>query len=407
MPTRSYYFPDDFAHLSEILHTEIGGEASEIIEHFRSINLPPVYSTGTLAVFLGISPKIIFSIRRNPRNHYRTFFIKKRSGKWREISSPRTYLKVIQWWIVDNILSKQSMHDFVFGFIRGRGIIDNAKYHASTNHILNMDIRDFFPSVESSNVQSIFARLGFSIEVAELFSELCCLNGRLPQGAPTSPILANLAFSNIDTELHELAQLSGMRYSRYADDLTFSCKEHIETDFVKKVKDIVEFHDFKVNDEKTRFCGPGDRLEVTGVVINEKLQPPRKWRKITRAKLHKLSYADRIIRRDIDYINGLRGIALQYPESVNMQSLAKFGREIYEKLRWTVVGMSSTPLLPNGLSVLQAEALAALKPRKTNLAIANELGISEAAFKKRLQQAFKKVGLESRAQAFHWAQNNL
>lgn len=407
MPTRSYYFPNDFNHLEEILKAEQAGSSDVDYRYFRDLNIPPLVREGTIAVFLGISPKTIFSIRANPDKHYRSFSIKKNDGSLRKIDTPRTYLKVIQWWILDNILNKVKLADNVFGFVSGRSAIQNAAYHIGARHILNVDISDFFPSITMEQVSKIFFSLGFDESVSAALAELCCLRGRVPQGAPTSPALANLVLRDLDVELSNLADAEWRKYSRYADDLTFSSMDKIDDAFLGAVSDAVTRAGFSLKPAKTRFSGSGGRMEVTGVVINEKLQPSRVWRKNMRSRLHHMRNTARLTRADVAFLLGVKGMAGQFPESPQMSYLAREAVDILEAKSHTVVGRGSQPTLPNGLTLRQAEVLVKLRREKTNAEIAYELGSTEAAIKKRLQEAFKKISVSDRIEAERWSAKNL
>lgn len=407
MPTRSYYFPKDFKHLEEILKAEPGGFPEEESVHFRELGLPPIRRVGSLPLFLGISSKTIFSIRQNPDKHYRSFKLKKKDGNYREIDTPRTYLKVIQWWILDNLLNHVQIAENVFGFVAGRSAVQNAHYHYGAKHVLNVDIKQFFPSISIEQVRTIFGSLGYSEDVADMLSELCCLNGRVPQGAPTSPAIANLVLRELDDDLSVLAKDADHIYSRYADDLTFSSQSKISSSFLNGVQSAVEKAGFELKPEKTRFTGSEGRMEVTGVVINETLQPARVWRKRTRATLHQLGNASRLTRRKLAYLQGIMGMAAQFPESLQMKRLSQSASELFKQKSHTVVGRGNRPHLPNRLTIKQAEALASLSGRRTNSEIAARLDTTEAAIKKRLQGAFKKIDAPDRIQAERWASENI
>jgi|GEM_PF-1162126 len=407
MPTRSYYFPKDFAHLEEILRAEPDGFADEEAARFRKLGLPPIPSPGALPLFLGISTKTIFSIRHHPRKHYRSFSLRKKDGSKRDIDTPRTYLKVIQWWILDNVLNHVGIAENIFGFVAGRSAIQNAKFHLGAKHILNVDIRQFFPSVTIDQVHAIFVSLGYPVDVSTMLAELCCLDERVPQGAPTSPALANLVLRGLDDELSKLALPAGHKYSRYADDLTFSSQTWIESEFLDAVQVAVKHAGFELKSDKTRFSGPEGRMEVTGVVINEKMQPNRTWRKRTRATLHKLSNSNRLTRRQLSYLQAISGMAVQYPDSLQMERLSCDAQKLIDVKSQTVIGWGDRPMLPNGLTIRQAEALAELDPRRTNAEISIRLGVTEAAVKKRLQGAFKKIDASDRKTARVWAVKNL
>ena len=407
MPTRSYYFPYDFDHLDEILGAEPEGFPDDLKNYFRGKGIPPIPSEAAFPRFLGISPKTIYSIRRNKDKHYRVFTIPKRDGTRREVQTPRTYLKVIQWWILDNILDSASVAENVFGFVAGRSAIKNAMYHRGADHVLNVDIKQFFPSITQVQVVGVFEGIGYSKEVAEYLADLCCYRERVPQGAPTSPAIANLVLANLDKELTIIAGNANCRYSRYADDLTFSSMELIDASILDAITTAVAQAGFKLKNTKTRFAGKGERMEVTGVVINEVLQPTRDWRKKVRARLHRLSSIPRLIRADINFLQGIRGMAAQYPESPQMVALAAKAKLLQELRAHTVIGFGAKPLLPNGLTQKEAEALAALLPRRTNAEIAIQLGASEVVLEARLQAAFRKIGLFDRARAQTWATENI
>lgn len=403
MPTRSYYFPKNFTHLEEILRAEQGGFSDEAAAHYRKLGVPPMPTTGALALFLAISPKTIFSIRHCPRKHYRSFPLTKKDGSKRDIDTPRTYLKVIQWWILDNILNHVKIAENVFGFVAGRSAVQNAEYHRGAKHLLNVDIRQFFPSITIDQVRKIFASLGYSEAVSDMLAELCCLDDRVPQGAPTSPAIANLVLRELDEQLSCLAKKAGHRYSRYADDLTFSSQLWIEKEFLNLVEKAVQGAGFDLKSEKTRFSGFDGRMEVTGIVINEKPQPSRVWRKRARATLHRLRFSARLTRRELSYLQGVIGMAGQFPESAQMQQLSVSARQIIEEKSRTVIRLGTRPTLPNGLTFRQAEALSCLAPRRTNIEVAVRLGTTEAAVKKRLQEAYKKIGAADRQEALLWA----
>jgi RNA-directed DNA polymerase len=407
MPTRSYFFPPDFSHLEEILRAEPGGFPDELQNYFRSKSIPPIPSESALPRFLGISPKTIYSIRRNKEKHYRVFSIPKRDGTRREVQTPRTYLKVIQWWILDNILDSATVAENVFGFVAGRSAIKNALYHRGSNHLLNVDIQQFFPSITQDQVVSVFEAVGYNNDVSRYLAELCCFRERVPQGAPTSPAIANLVLATLDKELTILAGNANCRYSRYADDLSFSSTEIIDIRILDEITKAVAQAGFTLKKSKTRFAGKGERMEVTGVVINEVIQPTVDWRKKVRARIHKLSTSPRLVRADINFLYGVRGMAAQYPESAQMIALASKAEELCKSRAHTVIGFGSNPILPNGLTLRQAEVLASLLPRRTNSEIALQLGSSEAAIKKRLQEAFRKIGSADRTHAEKWAREYL
>ncbi|MEO0600137.1 MAG: reverse transcriptase family protein [Myxococcota bacterium] len=234
--------------------------------------------------------------------HYRRFQLPKKTGGTRLISAPRPRLKRVQRWILDHILSVVPVHDAAHGFVAGRSIVTNAAAHVGRAVVLNLDLRNFFPTLSYPRVYGLFASLGYSREASTLLSLLCTepevdeveLDGRtwyvhaserhLPQGSPCSPALTNLICRRLDRRLHGLAESLGFAYTRYADDLSFS---HPSGDanvgrLLKAVRDIVADEDFVVHPDKTRVMRRGRRQEVTGLIVNDRLGVPRdvlrQWR---------------------------------------------------------------------------------------------------------------------------------
>jgi retron-type reverse transcriptase len=153
-------------------------------------------------------------------------------------------------------------------------------------HLLNVDIKDFFPSVTAAMVQQVFLGLGFPTRMSRILTLLCTYRGALPQGAPTSPSLANLVFLKVDSQLLHFANVHGFNYSRYADDLTFSGERRIDASFLEGVARIVRRHGFTLNAKKTMFYGPNQPKYVTGFVVNRRVQPDRETRRRLRAMFH-------------------------------------------------------------------------------------------------------------------------
>lgn len=333
MPTRSYYFPPDFKHIEAILRSENPEAKEEHFAKFREKGIAPLLTSLDIATVLGIGPGLLVSIVRKPNKHYRTFPLKKKDGTDRIISAPRVYLKVIQWWILDNILNQIKTPDYVFGFSKGKSIQDNAQYHAGSSHILNVDIKSFFNTVTSKQAYRIFVQLGYERITAITLARLCTLDGCLPQGAPTSPSIANFVLAEVDMRLQALALEKGMKYSRYADDLTFSSSEYISTDFLEQVDATIKAAGFELKAAKTRYAGTGGRREVTGLISGEFVQPPLEWRKRNRSRLHRLSQKAKLEKSDIAYLLGLRGYSMQFPGAVQMQALLRGADELLAPTR--------------------------------------------------------------------------
>lgn len=289
MPPRSFYNSprvDDYvAYAAAFFPEELEAAKSFGEQHGR----PYVTSSAHIAAYIGVSPSLIRQIIHKPVYHYRTFPMKKSDGSDRLISTPRTYLKVIQWWILDNILDDVKLEQAVHGFRKGRSYFSNAFTHIGSKHILNVDIRAFFDSIQTHQILKVFSDLGYDENGSLVLTALVTRNGVAPTGAPTSPMIANLIFRNADEQLSIFADGNGLRYTRYADDLTFSGQDRISDDVLASVSKIVEATGFVLNVKKTKFMGRGDRQDVTGLVINEGLNMPREWRNWARGFLHRVA----------------------------------------------------------------------------------------------------------------------
>jgi retron-type reverse transcriptase len=132
-----------------------------------------------------------------------------------------------------------------------RSIITGAK------HILSVDIKNFFPSITIEQVSDTFQSLGYNKSVSDMLSEICCLDDCVPQGAPTSPAIANLVLREMDEKLSKFAQDYSHKYSRYADDLTFSSQDRIDNGFFSKIKSAVKNAGFELKNEKNAIFRDG------------------------------------------------------------------------------------------------------------------------------------------------------
>jgi RNA-directed DNA polymerase len=248
--------------------------------------LPPLISPTVFAFILGISPKLITAMGRSPEKYYRRFTIPKKTGGERTILAPRTFLKAVQYYILKFILQPQPVSGFATGFVRGLGIVHNARLHAGAPYVLNVDIQDFFGSATVVQVRRVYDRLGFPSSTAEALAQLCTYRGSLPQGAPTSPALSNLVFGEADRDIAELARATRLTYSRYADDLSFSSVRTIPRNLPLQLDHLLAGHGFRLNPTKTRFSGPGQAKYVTGLVVNVRPQVDRTTRRRLRAIFH-------------------------------------------------------------------------------------------------------------------------
>lgn len=285
-------------------------------------DLPKLDTPAQLAEALGLSiPELRWlTYHRDAatRIHYRRFEIPKRSGGMRAIWAPLPKLKAAQRWILREIVEHLPVHGAAHGFLPGRSILTNAQVHTGSEAILTIDLKDFFPTVTWRRVKGIFRKAGYREQIATLLALLCTEAPReavqdgdesllialgprcLPQGAPTSPGLSNTVALRLDRRLSGLARANGWRYTRYADDLTFSrpigAKGGSEADPINLgrlmggVHRFVVDEGFAVNPKKTRVARTGRRQAVTGLIVNGEAAPrtPRTLRRMLRAAIHNL-----------------------------------------------------------------------------------------------------------------------
>ena len=267
---------------------------------------------------MGIDRKKAESIIKNAEDYYLSYPIKKSDKrKMRWIDAPLGKLKEYQYTILYKFLYNFAVHDNAVGFKVGCNVKDGANRHLGNKVLLTMDISNFFNSVKIQYVYRLFSGLAYRYRIKNkmktsdltqkeenqdmqdmhILCNLLCFKGQLPQGAPTSPAVANLVARPIDTALTKIADKQGLTYTRYADDITLSHpdKDHAIGAYIEVVKKQLSQLHLKVNHKKTRILRPHRRMTVTGVVINDKLGVPKyKWRNL-RAKLHNLNKNKRSI----------------------------------------------------------------------------------------------------------------
>lgn len=222
-------------------------------------------------------------------------------------------LKEAQRWILRNIVEHLPVHGAAHGFLPGRSIFSNAKVHTNSDIVVRIDLKDFFPTVTFSRIKGIFRKAGYRQQIATLLALFCSESPRevvkqddktyyvslgqrcLPQGAPTSPALSNVVCMRLDRRITGLCNKLGWRYTRYADDLTFSFPAGSKKDsHISKlfgtIHAIVQEEGFAVHTKKTWVARKGGRQSVTGLIVNGKELPrvPRKLKREMRAAIHRL-----------------------------------------------------------------------------------------------------------------------
>ena len=266
-----------------------------------------------ISLALGISPQLIGLLIHKPERHYRTFQIPKSNGGTRNIQSPRTMMKVAQYFLLDYVLYRCPIHVAAMAYSRGCTVRSNAEIHVGRRFVANIDVENFFPSLSRRIILRELVASGMEANTANLVSRLTTYENGLPQGAPTSAALSNIALFRVDDEIFNHCQLIGVEYTRYADDITFS-GESLEAvqGAIEKVKALLNSIGLVINKSKTRIFGPSSRKVVTGVVVNEWAQPTRKSRRKLRAELHQATLNPEKYASQIDVMRGKAAYMLSY-----------------------------------------------------------------------------------------------
>ncbi len=249
----------------------------------------PTLGLPELAARLGISEQELAAATIR----YHEFTIPKKGGGQRTILAPEPELKQVQRRIHRRLLALLVAHPSVMGFERGKSIVTNALTHVGKPIVVRMDIKNFFPSTNAKRVQKFFRKIGWDKDAARRLTELCTHNGGLPQGAPSSPRLANLVNYKLDTRLSRLAARFGAVYTRYADDLTFSFGSDSDApvgNLITTTGRIVAEEGYRIHKRKKLSVRRRHQQQrVTGLVVNERVNLPRDTRRRLRAIEHHLA----------------------------------------------------------------------------------------------------------------------
>jgi RNA-directed DNA polymerase len=219
---------------------------------------------------------------------YFEYRIRKRNGKVRIIKEPNPELKAVQHEILRSLSSIVEIPLMVNGFVRNRSILTNAEPHLKSKYILSIDISDFFPSITEDMIQLALRRAGISDHEVVRIADICTLEGRLPQGAPTSPILSNIVFRPLDDQITEYCNTKGLIYTRYADDVTISGEYVDAKEILPFLDNLLRMNGFRMNYDKTKLYGKNVCARVTGITVVSKPNAPRKLINKVRGNLHKL-----------------------------------------------------------------------------------------------------------------------
>lgn len=353
-----FAFPLDWEHLRRTNFVHLGEGVSTWLndrepntELLIERDLPVIENAEGLSQFLDKSIQQIkwFAYHRKTANTltYTDFNIPKKTGGYRHLSKPNKVLMVIQRKIQREILNSIKFPDYVTGFVKKRNNYQNARTHTKGSIIVNIDIKNYFSSIRFYQVRSVFHNLGYSGEIATVLALLTTKQDatkveiedrtvwsmsqtrKLPQGSPTSPLIANLVGLKIDKQLKKRSEKLGFLYSRYADDMTFSTtkKDADIKALLYMARKTLELHGFKANPKKTKVMFKNDRQEVTGLIINSgNPRVPREWRRRLRAAVHQFKFIEDKEEMEKEYrrITG----CLQYLRWSHPQEVHKYEREL-------------------------------------------------------------------------------
>ena len=259
--------------------------------------------------------KTIYSISNNIEKNYKVYKIKKRNGKYRTIYEPNSMLKQIQKQILINILNNKSISKYAKAYHKGISLKDNAIPHINKKIILKLDIKNFFENISFLDVyNSCFSIEYFPKSVGFILTYLCTYDNHLTQGSPTSAYISNLIMKEFDEEIGNWCNINDISYTRYSDDMTFS-GEFNPREVIVKVRKMLYKLGLELNNKKIHIIHKSSNQNVTGIVVNEKVQVSAKYRKEIRQEIYyirKFGLESHLKKRNIDiekekYINILYG----------------------------------------------------------------------------------------------------
>lgn len=303
-------------------------------------NLPVIADAAHFSALVGLDKGYVCRMAYAQERFYRTFTIKKANGSDRRIDEPLPDLKMVQHWILDEILSKKEVSSYAKAYVKGKNVKHNARFHRAQKAVVTFDVRNFFPSIKIYDVYYIFRKMGYTENLSWFLANLCCLNKSLPQGAPTSPYLSNLRMKEFDRAAADFCAKKGWRYTRYADDLTFSGSKDTE-ELIHFVSRTVYKQGFVLNPAKTRVLRGNARQEVTGIVVNHHMQIPRADRRDIRQQIYYIrkygleSHLEHVKEPRSNYLPHLLGqisfALFVNPKDMEMQEYREFLKNLYNQ----------------------------------------------------------------------------
>lgn len=253
-------------------------QINETLRSFRLLEGTPIEKEKELAC--------LYAVSNHVESHYHPSVVKKKSGGVRHLMVPDGLLRTIQRNMVCHVLCEIPVSDCATAYRRKSSIVENARPHVGAEQILKLDIRHFFDNITFPLVyQYAFPAQYFPPQIRMMLTTLCCYKDYLPQGAPTSPAVSNLVMKSFDEYMKDWCKERQIQYTRYCDDMTFS-GTFDEKIVRNKVKGYLLAMGFELNGKKTRVQKKQHRQTVTGIVVNEKPQVSREYRKKLRAEIY-------------------------------------------------------------------------------------------------------------------------
>lgn len=235
---------------------------------------------------LGFSAKTLYGLSNSLEKHYHTVYLPKSDGSKRKLSVPDLILKPVQKSIADNILIQYPISKYAKAYKPGSSIQKNARPHVGKKKILKLDIEGFFDHILYSRVKdTVFYEEKYSEAIRILLTMLCYYNDSLPQGAPTSPAITNIIMYDFDETVGAFCNEKNIAYTRYCDDMTFS-GEFDEKEIISFVKNVLFKFGLHLNNRKTAVISASKRQVVTGIVVNEKMNVTKDYKKTIRQEIY-------------------------------------------------------------------------------------------------------------------------
>ena len=254
----------------------------------KTLGVPIINDFNHLAEQLSLSTGLLYFLTYQKKYCYTRKEIPKKDGTTRILYIPRLDLKVVQRWILKEILEKINVSQQAMAFVpKINGLKRNAEYHKNNIFILQMDLKNFFDSIREDRIFHLFCNIGYNKDVSAILTNLCTYNKKLPQGAVTSPYLANLSTYHLDARLSGLCSRKDIVYTRYADDLCFSSNDRTKLNRIEKfVRYIIKDEGLNLNKRKTRYLSNDVKKTVTGITINnEEIHADKHFKRKIRAMI--------------------------------------------------------------------------------------------------------------------------